>query len=131
MKTHQPRRDYFIYMYPCGPFKCLFSDAQYHRTVEFSLKVESYQMATKNVSFHYYLIHITSNCANNTHFHSKIYYLALKLHVSQTTQLHVISGLTSSVQVKLLLSYVTAHVSIYTCKNVMRSHQGYSGDFYF
>ena len=51
--------------------KCLFSDAQYHRTVEFSLKVENYQMATKNVSFHYYLIHITSNCANNTHFHSK------------------------------------------------------------
>ena len=49
--------------------------------MEFFLKVENYQMATKNVSFHYYLIHITSNCANNTHCHSKIYYLALNLHV--------------------------------------------------
>ena len=49
--------------------------------MEFFLKVENYQMATNNVSFHYYRIHITSNCASNTHFHSQIYYLTFKLYV--------------------------------------------------
>ena len=72
-------------------------------------------MATKNALFHYYLIYITSNCANNTNFHSKIYNLALNLDVCgqigmiftgtiyQTTQLHVISGLTSAKWSRALL----------------------------
>ena len=128
-------------MYPCDPFKCLFSDAQYHRTVEFSLKVESYQMATKNVSFHYYLIHITSNCANNTHFHEKIYYLAFNLHVCGQNGIIFYRNYPPK-RPSYMRLVVWRHLSkqnycfrtslhTYWYKNVMRSHQGYAGDFYF